>query len=315
MRKRIVFLFAATALLLSCGSRPGKTQQPASRSFPMAEIPAMLSDPADRMAWISEHFWDPFTRPGESFPCDSALVNGVPKEELEQAMGIYATLLQEVPPADAQKGAKALLGRMEAFQEAHPESNLFAELQRLMEFYFYDPNSPVRNEEIYLPFVSGLAESAFVDPARRPAYEWTARMCALNRPGTPAADFVFIDTKGRQHRFYDIQADWTLLVFGNPDCNACKDLTEEIEADDYLNGLLRSGTLKVVDIYIDEDIDAWKSRISDYPKTWINGYDPNHIIREDLIYNVRALPSLYLLDREKRVVLKDATTQQVFNAL
>ena len=35
----------------------------------------------------------------------------------------------------------------------------------------------------------------------------------------------------------------------------------------------------------------------------------------DLLYNVRAIPSLYLLDRDKTVLLKDAPEDRVFAAL
>ena len=314
MYKRIVLLFAA-AVLLSCGSRPGKTQQPAVRDFPRAEVPAMLTDQEEIAGWFSEHFWDPFTRTDKLYYCDSVTVNGVPLEQVESQMGVFSTILPQYAPAQGKKAMEALYERIAAFQKAWPDGNVFPEMVRLTEHYFYDPNSPVRNEELYLPFVSRLAQSELVDPAKRPAYAWTAKMCSLNRPGTPAADFVFIDTKGRQRSLYGIKARWTLLVFGNPDCGACKELTAQITEDEYLNGLLRSGTLQVVDIYIDEEIDVWKSRIAEYPKDWINGYDPKHVIREDLIYNVRALPSLYLLDNEKRVVLKDATPEQVFSML
>lgn len=316
MDKAFRLLFAALALLLSCDPRPGNKQQPPSvREFPRAEVPAMLSDQDQRLSWLCEHYWDPFTRTDKCYVCDSVTVNGVPLDQVEAQMGIFATLLQQYSPSDGRRGMEAFYDRIAAFQKAWPEGNVFPELVRLAEHYFYDPNSPLRDEELYLPFVSRLSQSELVDPDRRPAYAWTARMCALNRPGTPAADFEFIDTKGRRQTLYGIQAEWTLLVFGNPDCAACKDLTVSIDTDEYLNGLLREGTLKVVDIYIDEDIDAWKSRIPDYPKAWINGYDPNHLIREDLIYNVRALPSLYLLDHEKRVVLKDATPEMVFSML
>lgn len=275
----------------------------------------MLSDQEERISWICAHFWDPFTRTDQLFHCDSVTVNGVPLEQVEAQMGIFSTLLGQFSYADGRKGMEAFYDRIEAFQKAWPEGNLFPEMVRLTEHYFYDPNSPVRNEELYLPFVSRLAESDLVHPDRKPAYAWISRMCSLNRPGTPAADFVFVDTKGRQRSLYGIKAQWTLLVFGNPDCTACRELTAQITSDDYLSGLLKAGTLQVVDIYIDEDIDAWKERIEAYPKDWINGYDPKHVIREDLIYNVRALPSLYLLDGEKKVVLKDATPEQVFGQL
>ena len=52
-----------------------------------------------------------------------------------------------------------------------------------------------------------------------------------------------------------------------------------------------------------------------YPATWYNGFDPDFIIRADLLYNVRAIPSLYLLDKDKTVILKDAVTGRVLEFL
>ena len=66
-----------------------------------------------------------------------------------------------------------------------------------------------------------------------------------------------------------------------------------------------SGRLKVVDIFIDREVDQWKARVADYPAAWINGYDHTFTIRNDILYNVRAVPSMYLLDKDKRVIFKD----------
>jgi hypothetical protein len=52
-----------------------------------------------------------------------------------------------------------------------------------------------------------------------------------------------------------------------------------------------------------------------YPEQWYNGYDPDMVIRNELLYDVRAIPSLYLLDRKKNVIFKDAPEQKVFSYL
>ena len=52
-----------------------------------------------------------------------------------------------------------------------------------------------------------------------------------------------------------------------------------------------------------------------YPEEWYNGFDPDYVIRTDQLYNVRAIPSLYLLDADKKVMLKDATTEKLFGVL
>ena len=105
------------------------------------------------------------------------------------------------------------------------------------------------------------------------------------------------------------------MIFGNPDCTACKDLMAQMNGAPGISARIADGSLKVVDIYIDEDIELWRSRMEAYPASWINGYDPTFTIRTDLSYNVRAVPSLYLLDAKKTVLLKDATPERVLGAL
>ena len=53
---------------------------------------------------------------------------------------------------------------------------------------------------------------------------------------------------------------------------------------------------------------AWYQGLSDYPEEWITGYNHDLSIRDNLVYDVRAIPSLYLLDRDKKVIFKDIST-------
>lgn len=314
--KRILEIGLMLALALSCGGpKKPAAKAPATREFPMVEIPAMITEPQERAQWLSLHFWDPFTKADKLYFCDSTTVNGVPSEKLEQQVGLFATLLQQVPLPVGQEAMKAAFGRLEAFQEAQPEGNVFPETSALISRYFYDPNSPVRSEDLYLPFVSRLASSGLVDEQDRGRYAWEAHVCSLNQTGTPAADFTFVDIAGKRRTLYGIRADYTLLIFGNPDCNACREIMEQMAASPEISALIRSGRLKVADIYIDEEIDLWKEKADTYPREWINGYDPAFTIRTDRIYAVRAVPSLYLLDEKKNVLLKDALVETVLQVL
>lgn len=298
MRKYVAILVAAI-VLMSCGTRGGKQQKaPATRAFPRVEAPVMMEEPEERVEYVVLHFWDAFSK-GE-YPTDSLIIKGVKKDDVESQMGVFATLARTVRPEVGEKAMEALFGCASQSPEA------FGPIVELTSRYFFDPNSPVRNEALYLPFVKRVASSPLTKPEMRAAYEWDARMCALNRPGTMAADFRFIDTAGRSRTLHGIKSEYTLLVFGNPDCTACRDLVANMSATPEISALEASGRLKVVDIYIDQEIDDWKAKAAAYPKNWINGYDPTFTIRQDLIYNVRAIPSIYLLDAEKRVILKDA---------
>lgn len=313
--RKIILLVSLLLSLAACG--PKKVRQaPAQpvRSFPRVEVPAMITKPVERYEYAAQHFWEPFLK--ESFPTDSLQLNGIPKEEVEKQMGVFTSILREISPAAGEEAMVSYFNSLSAFQAAHlAEGPLLRGMADLTARYLYDPTSPVRSEELYLPFVSRLAASELVEPAWRMGYQWDARMCALNRPGTPAADFVFIDTQGKRRTLYGIPAERLLLIFGNPDCTACRQLMESMEEEPDIQELISSGRLKVVDIYIDEDIALWKQRMAGYPANWINGYDPTFTIRQDLIYNVRALPSLYLLDRDKTVLAKDAEPDDVMALL
>ena len=315
MRTRLGIGFLL-ALALSCG-QPKKQapQAPATRDFPLAEIPMMITEPEQRADWIALHFWDPFTQADKLYFCDSVTVNGVDADKLEQQVGLFASILQQISIPAVQEAMKAAFGRLEAFQKAQPEGNVFARTSALISRYLYDPNSPVRNEDLYLPYVSLLAASDLVSDEEKRQYAWDAKVCSLNQTGTPAADFTFVDTAGRRRTLYGIQADYTLLIFGNPDCNACREIMEQMAASPEISALIASGRLKVADVYIDEDLDLWKEKKDTYPKEWINGYDPDFVIRTDRLYAVRAVPSLYLLDKKKNVLMKDALPEYVLNAL
>ena len=95
----------------------------------------------------------------------------------------------------------------------------------------------------------------------------------------------------------------------------CIEIINMLKAEPAVAQMIADGRLAVLNIYIDEDLQGWKEYMSVYPEEWYNGFDPDLVIRTDNLYNVRAIPSLYLLDSDKRVIMKDAPENKVFNYL
>lgn len=88
----------------------------------------------------------------------------------------------------------------------------------------------------------------------------------------------------------------------------CREITEEICASPLLNEMQERGSLKILSLYPDEDLTAWRDHLGDMPERWIKGYDDGLVISSQRLYNLNAIPSLYLLDAEKRVLIKDGTS-------
>jgi hypothetical protein len=192
------------------------------------------------------------------------------------------------------------------------EKKPLLKVMQLMEHFFYDPNSPVLDEEIYLRALNGILAAKSLSDLDKMQYQYQHMICSLNRVGTPAADLTFRQMTGKNGTLYGIKGDYTLLFFNNPDCNACGEILQTI-VNSPLVGLIESGKVKVLAMYIDEQLDAWKRNRDKFPKEWIYAHDPNMILRDNNVYGLRAIPSIYLLDKEKRVILKDAPVDKVIS--
>ena len=210
---------------------------------------------------------------------------------------------------------EAMLRQDSLLQAASADSAEWARVTALEEKFFLDPNSPYRNEELYLPVVRSILASPYSTELQLSRAEWLLPRLQLNRPGERAADFAFLTPKGRRTSLYAVLSErkpqQTLLFFSNPGCPNCLAITKALSEDPQVQDRIASGSLLVVNIYPDEDVVAWLDYLPNYPETWVCGQDGDQIINTDTVYWLRAIPSLYLLDAEGRVVLKDATLEDV----
>lgn len=279
--KRLSILLLIAILAVACvgGQKQRKAEQKAVKTVAL-EIPAppaMMDDGQERAEYVLEHYWQNYKPEVDSVSLEQAFTDWV-------ALTDYASRAVAV---------KSLL----AGYDKAPERIL-----PLAEKYLYDPNSPYRDEDFYGALAAHIGT---------PEMLALAKVCALNPVGSKAADFVWEDARGCRHHLYEIKAGYTILFFSNPGCNACKGIIDEIGASQAIQAALQAGYVAVVNIYIDEDLDAWRDYLPAYPKTWHTGFDPLMILRSDTLYHIRAIPSVYLIAADKTVLLKDAPTERL----
>lgn len=315
-RLKLVVISALAAIMAGCGNGSPKdgAKKTESASFPYVKVPSIVAD-GDKPLYFASHFWDAFLMLEEASVADTTRIGAVSRDEVEQAAANYVKLLSGLPLEDARGCTGGLASRLEDYAKAHPGSTLPEDLSEVLSRYLYDPNSPVRDEDIYTPFAANLSVCSFLPQSRRDTYAKDARESALCPRGSKAAAFRFQLKNGKKLGLYDIKADYTILFFSNPGCHACKDIIDALRTNEMVTSCLSAGVIAVLNIYIDEDLAEWYNYMSFYPTEWYNGFDPNHIIRDDELYNVRAIPSLYLLGADKTVLLKDCTTDKLLYTL
>lgn len=308
--KHIASIAFFSLVLCSCGGRSSKKAD-VTVPFPMPQVPSVIDD-SQKMEYVAAHFWDALTNPTREYVCaDSSIVSGVKLQDIEQAVANYVMLCGNLPIEKAQRCISAMALRLCECEKANVSSNVFEVVGSRMERYLYDPNSPLRDEDLYRPYASAMASSGLFDETKSTSYAEDARLCSLNCRGSVAADFRYTDRKGRTGSLHKVKAEYVILFFSNPGCHACKDIIDALSKDEKIAALVAQGRVAVLNIYIDEDLGEWYKYMPIYPDEWTNAYDPDHIIRDDELYSVRAIPSLYLLDGQKRVLLKDATTEKL----
>ena len=341
--KTKTFIIAAAALLLgACTGSPGgnntsggenqsgkagttkvpdtKPEASPAGKFPTVSIPSVYSDNQEEARnYLLDHYWDAFFKSdGKTTP---EAILGVADAEVEQAIANYIEILQTMKaqstpdsPALFKKAVanvNRFFGKLEAKQLADTSSKTYLRLTEIVSRYLFDPNSPMRDEDFYLPFVEGMLKSPCTREDMRNAYRFEAAQCRRNGFGQTAVNFKFKDAGGNKGSLHAVQADYTMLFFSNPGCTSCKEIIDDINSCGCISPMIADKRLAIVNIYIDEEVQKWREYLPNYPKSWINGYDYTFLLRDSADYDIRAIPSLYLLDGKKRVLMKDAPTQRV----
>lgn len=263
--------------------------------FPFPEIPSMLTDPSDRKAYLLKHYWDDFNF------SDTALVNC--RDLTEQGFVNYVALLAEenTSHALAEESMAHFCTRM--LTDVHA-SKVMTEM---VDAYLYNPNSPYYNESLYALFLRPLVESPALDEARKSRYRFKLELLGRNNPGTQATAFTYRFADGTQRGLQQtpVKGNCLLLVFYDPECPSCHETLTEMTSDPFLAEAVAKGKVSVLAVYTEGNEEAWRKALPDMPEGWMVATD-RQMVKDHALYDLRAMPSLYLLDGKKKVILKDA---------
>ncbi|MBO7282417.1 MAG: DUF5106 domain-containing protein, partial [Alistipes sp.] len=287
MYKNILIVAIATLLFSSklCAQDMGA-------GFVLPTIPETITQPEQRADYLALHYWENLDM------ADQQMV------ESDNTQLAFANFISILPYSEHRGKAFANL-----WAKSYPYRDAFYHMLHLAEQYLYDVGSPQRNEEYYIEALEAIAESADINDIDKISVIAQLELLKRNRIGDIASDFKFVDKQGEEHTLSEYRAEYLLLLFTSADCEDCKRLKRDIDANTRLWMMLRRGTLAIVAITITDDESAWMATTT--PERWIDGWDKAQLLESSAIYDLTTKPRLYLLDRDHKVVLKNTTPIQV----
>lgn len=188
---------------------------------------------------------------------------------------------------------------------ASKDSTVFIKTISFLEKPFGDANSAYRNEDLYVRLLRAKIQSLWYDSSIKSSMRSKLFLTMQNRPGSAANDFTYITAAEFKKRMYDLLADFTILYFYNPQCEACKEMKAALINSDIIQSKVRSEKLKVLAVYTDKDEKIWLDHLKEMPEAWIHGRDENEYLNKNNVYDLKSIPTVYLLDKSKNVLLKD----------
>jgi hypothetical protein len=238
-----------------------------------------------------EHYWDRFDF------ADTLFIERVDSAEMMRAYAEY--IATYVGPYNGEPVAKLM-------KKASVSRKMLDYFVAMSEKLFHDPNSPLRSDELYIPVLEAQIAAPYYDEYEKMVPEYDLALASQNRIMKRANDFRYTLSSGRTANLYSLKADFVLIYINNPGCPMCRQIQEQLVASQIITAALADGRLKILAIYPDEDLTLWHEH--PLPKEWINGYDKGRRLEKDRLYDLRAIPAMYLVDRNKTVLVKDSVS-------
>lgn len=298
MRKllAIAFMAGAAATFVGCSGSANNTSANSAeekpdarpRALPMPVIPPQYDKPELRLRYALGAYWNGLDFSDRSLSLDTAF--------MEQSFSNFIGLMQYEPTA-----APPAMSHLVDNAAADTLATIF--IWDIADKYLNEPNSPMRDGEFYRAFLLALEKSPVVTDAYRDKLMYQIVISNLNRPGSVPNDFRYVTRDGgRTSLLASAKGMVTMLIFYDPDCELCKGIMGNIA-----NASLPED-LKVVAVDVEDDRKLWEQTAGSLPKNWEVGFAIDDL-NDERLYHLPALPTIYLLDSEGRVLLKDPTPQ------
>ena len=140
-----------------------------------------------------------------------------------------------------------------------------------------------------------------------------------NLIGQPAPNLEMTDTLNHPQPLYGVDARFMVVCFWDPTCSHCKEMVPRL--DSIYEAKWKQEGVKIYGVMVDGGRENWTKYIRDHNlKDWIHVYETQQ--QHDAIaaanqpgykqlYDVYQTPTLFLLDKDKRIIAKKLSFEQL----
>jgi len=236
---------------------------------------------------------------GDSSRFSSAVVS---VDSLKTQFEKYITSLTSVP-LKMNKVRKTLKHQLDGAQN---DARTYGFLTHLADSLLYRSDSPYRNDALYEMVVRHELSVSYFSEVEKERLRFRLGQILSNRVGCYAKDFSFVTRNGQQRKLSELSkdADW-LVIFFDPDCMQCQIFVSSLRSNHIINDRIQRGLLHILAVDTDPDMPLWERIKNDLPASWMVVRDGG-AIRDAGLYDLRVYPAVYLLNKHRKVVLKNA---------
>jgi peroxiredoxin len=166
--------------------------------------------------------------------------------------------------------------------------------------------------------------SSWLNEKQMTAISNRAYMLMSNLIGEQAANLEMVDSAGKSTPLYEVNANYVVVCFWDPTCSHCRE--EVPRLDSLYHAKWEKEGVKMYGVLTEAKEQAkWREFIDKYNlQSWINVYQTDEQKKQNddakkpsykQLYDVTQTPTLYLLDKDKHIIAKKLTWQQMDEVL
>lgn len=258
--------------------------------YPVA--PEEIESLVDKSNWLMQHFWDKM---------DFKSKGAVDQTALNDAFRVFSLPMQWAEKTEVDKSVDGMLKLLEK------NPTLLLQFTKAAEEALYGQRARVWIDEVYLKYLQVFLKNKKIPESRKKRYQRQYKLISNTLLGNTPPSFSFTTPVGNPGKFEPIGV-FTIIEFGDPDCDDCRHSKLRMETDIKFSSLVERGLVNVMFI-VPDPVDGWQTQLTGYPSNWVVGAS------DDVsdIFDLRTTPSFWVIGKDGKIKAKNVSVDQAMS--